>query len=72
MEWDQGKPDPRVHLWEGAVFVSLPTLIGLVALGDYLGVSRLILGFVFLFIPIAFVLCVMAYDQVRARGGFWR
>jgi hypothetical protein len=70
MEWDQGKRDPRVRLWEASVFIALPLLIAIVLIGDYFEVSRLILGFVFLLIPIVFVFCIMAFDQLRQRHGF--
>jgi hypothetical protein len=67
MDWDQGYREPKVRLWEGLVFAALPLLILVVVLGDYWGVSRLILGFIFLFIPVVFVFCVMAFDQIRSR-----
>jgi hypothetical protein len=71
MDWDQGKREPRVHLWEWLVFAALPLLLLIMGVGEYFEVSRFILGFIFLFIPVVFVFCVMAFDQVRHRNGFW-
>ncbi len=67
MAWDVSKRPPRIKLWEGAVFALLPILVGLVVLGQYLGVSGLLVGVVFIFVPIVFGLCMLAIDDVRNR-----
>jgi hypothetical protein len=70
-EWDQGKRIPRVYLWEALAFASLPVFLLIIVLGEYFEVSRLLLGFVFLLVPFSCVFSIMAFDQIRARGGLW-
>jgi hypothetical protein len=71
MSWDVSKQPAKVRLWEGLVFALLPTLIGLVALGQILGAPRMLAGFFFLMIPLDAIACVVAFDEVRRRNGFW-
>lgn len=71
MSWDVSKQPAKVKLWEVLVLAGLPILIGLVVLGQYVGAPRYLTGFFFLFIPVDAVICVIAFDEIRRRNGFW-
>ncbi len=71
MSWDVSKKPARVRFWEILVFAALPTLIGVVTLGQVLGAPKMLVGVVFLIVPFDFIACVVAFDEVRRRNGFW-
>jgi hypothetical protein len=71
MSWDVSKQPAKIRLWEILVLVGLPILIGVVALGQVLGAPRFFVGFFFLMIPFDAIACVVAFDELRRRNGFW-
>ncbi len=67
MAWDVSKRPSKLMLWEAIVFALLPILLVTIGLGQYFGAPRLVLGFLFLFLPVDFGLCMLALDDVRNR-----
>ncbi len=71
MAWDESYRERKVKIWELAFFISLPVLVATVVIGEILSAAPMLLGFIFLLIPFAFVGCVVAFDDLRRRLGFW-